>query len=207
MSKKRKKGLRKTTLMSELMKSTGDMTYKTLKRNVVVRGMPFDQVVAGTFPALQNWFHFNRNNPIDTDLLDKYDEWIEAQLKERGADYLIHPQLRLGYIGEKDDEGNVVKVKRVKGIKKKKKKREKTEDGIFKGTKKALTFQCEKEGMSIEETIEKVKEVFEDVSLKSLKIWYKKSQKLRGNEKGSIKTSPKVSKKVKVKIKKKNKKG
>lgn len=206
MSKKRKKGLRKTTLMAELMKSTGDMTYKTLKRNVVVRGMPFNEVVGGTFPALQNWFHHNRNNNVDTDLLDQYDEWIEAQLKERGADYLIHPQLRLGYIGEKDDEGNVVKIKRVKGIKKKKKKREKTEDGIFKGTKKALTFQCEKEGMTMEDTIEKVKKSFGEISLKSVKIWYKKSQKLRGDESKPDKVVPKRNKTVKVKIRKKNKK-
>lgn len=168
---------RKVTVLSEFMKSTMNMNYKDLKRNVVVRGMDFEAVVNGDFPTLQNWLHFNRGNEIDTSLLDKFDDWMEKQLRARGSDYLIHPSLRLGYIGEKSEDGETVTRKRVKGIKKKKVKRERTKYGIYKGTKKALVYEYQGLGYSINKTIRKTKRRFPDASEKSIKIWFKQAAK------------------------------
>lgn len=185
---RKRKTQRKTrvTKFKEFMQSAGNMNYKDLKRNVVVRGMDFQEVVDGSFPRLQNWLHHNGDAPIDTTLLDKFDDWVEKGLKQRGALDLIHPQLRLGYIGERDEEGKVTKRKRVKGIKKKKKKRERTKDGIYKGTKKAYVFECQAKGWSIKKTIRKTFARFPDASEKSIKIWYKKAAKLHG-EKSPVK--------------------
>lgn len=153
------------------------MTLKDMKRNCVVRGMDFKEVVESTVPGLQNWLHHNQSNDIDSDLLNQYDDWLEDQLRARGKEDLIYPELRLGFIGERDDEGNTVKTKRVKGIRKKKKRREKTTDGIFSGTKKALTFQLQQDGLTMPDTVEKVLETFPDANTKSIKIWYKKSRR------------------------------
>lgn len=177
MKKPKTRRKNRTTLLRELMKNTMDMNYKDLKRNCVVRGMPFEEVINGSFPRLQIWLHHNLGNEIVTDLLDQFDDHIEAELRARGKDDLIHPQLRLGYIGERDEEGNTIKTKRIKGIKKKRVKREKTKDGIFKGTKKAYTYECQQKDYTLKKTIRKVKAKFPDASEKSIKIWYKKSER------------------------------
>lgn len=170
---------RRLTVLRDMFKTTGNMTYKDLKRHVVVRGMPFEEVVNGTSPSLTNWLYNNRDKSIDPTLLDSYDDFIDSKLRESGAEDLIHPQLRLGYIGERDDEGKTTKTKRVKGIKKQKRKKEKTKDGIFKGTKKALTFEFQQKGKTLKSTIRRVLKVFPDASEKSIKIWYKKSARLQ----------------------------
>ena len=176
MSKKVKKSKSKS-LPEELRVPIQDMTYKDMKRSVVARGMPFEEVITGDFYKLNSWLHKNYNNDIDLDLLDEYDNWLESELIAFGSGDMVHPGLRLGYIGEKDTEENVIKLKKIKPERKTKEKREKTENGLFKGTKKALTFQCANEGLSLEDTINKVIENFEDASDKSIKIWYKKAKR------------------------------
>lgn len=176
--KSKPKSKRRLTILKEMFKATGDMTYKDLKRNVVVRGMPFDDVINGSFPSLQNWLWNNRTSEIIADLLDQYDDYMDEKLIAGGNEDLVHPQLRLGYIGERDDDGKVTKTKRVKGIKKIRKKKEKTKDGIFTGTKKALTFELQQEGYTIEETKKEVLKQFPEASEKSIKIWYKKCARL-----------------------------
>jgi len=158
------------------------MTIRDLKRGCIVRGCPFEEIVSQGVPFLEGWFVKNFLEDIDSTLLDEYDNWVEMVLRKRGlGDEYFHPMLRLGYIAEKDEEGNTKKAKRVKGIKKAKKaKKERTDDGIFKGTKKALTFQLQKEGKTKEETIELVRGNFEDVKEKSIGIWYNKARKLHG---------------------------
>lgn len=178
MAIKTKKRRRKTTILKNMFKVSTDMTYKDLKRNCVVRGMPFDDVINGSFPSLQNWIWRNNHNDVKPELLDDFDDHIEKELKERGSDYLIHPQLRLGYIGERNEDGEVKKRKRVKGIKKKRKKREKTKDGIYKGTKKAYVFLSEEKGWTLKKTIRRTLSKFPDASEKSIKIWYKKAARL-----------------------------
>ena len=154
-----------------------NMTYRDLKRAVVCRGMEFEEVIKGDFCRLNSWLHKNYMNDIDDGLLDKYDDWLDEELKKTGNFESVHPQLRLGYIGEKSEEEGPIKVKKVKVEREKKEKREKTEEGLFKGTKKALTYQCEKEGLSLDDTVAKVMEIFPDASSKSIKIWFKKSKR------------------------------
>lgn len=176
MTKKTKK--QKTNPIPEVLRiPVENMTYKDLKRAVVSRGMDFEEVVKGDFYKLNSWLHKNYNNDVDMGLLERYDDWLDEELRHLGHTENVHPQLRLGYIGDKSEDDGPIKVKKVKTEKVQKEKREKTEEGLFKGTKKALTFQCEKEGLTLEETIEKVKELFEDASDKSIKIWYKKSKR------------------------------
>lgn len=175
--KKKVRGKSKTSKLAEMFKTSINLTYKDLKRNAVVRGMPFEEVVNGSVPRLDNWLHLNNFKEIRPELLDEFDDWVEKQLTDAGKEDLIHPQLRLGYIGERGEDGEPVKRKRVKGIKKKKVKKEKTKGGLYKGTKKALTFQLQQEGFEMAEVEAKVIEEFPDANIKSVKIWYKKSRR------------------------------
>lgn len=167
-----------------------DMKFKDLKRECVSRGMDFEDVIAGNIPKLSNWFRDHYFDPVLPKLLDQFDDWQEELIRDamlkKGQDpnTVIHPALRLGYIAEKDEEGNVTKAKRVKLlVKKKKKKRERTQDGIFQGTKKSLTYTLQKEGKSKEETIKTVLEQFPDASEKSISIWYNKAKKFHAKPK------------------------
>lgn len=170
-------------------KYIGKLKYKDLKRECVIRGMPFDEVIGGDVPKLSVWLGRNFTNTIKYELLDVFDDYQEdlirksMEAKDMDPSELIHPSLRLGYIGERDDEGNIIKRKRVKTlVKKKRKKRERTENGIFKGTKKALTYQLQSNGMSKEEVIKEVIEKFPEASSKSIGIWYNKSKKLNNGK-------------------------
>ena len=168
---------RKMDIFQDFMKVVGNMTYKDLKVQCVIRGLEFEKVINGDFPTLQNWLYYHLNDPQDSDLLNQYDDWLDKKLIGEGKADLVHPSLRLGYIGKRDENGKVVKKKRPKGVKKKKKKREKTKDGIYKGTKKALVFECQEKGYSIKKTIRKVSRKFDSFSEKSVKIWYKRASK------------------------------
>jgi len=166
-------------------KFIGNLKYKDIKRECVIRGMEFDKVIEGTIPKLVNWLRNHFPDTIHFELLDAFDtyqeELIRQVMESRGEDFtvLLHPTLRLGYIAENDAEGNIIKRKRVRTIvKRKKKKRERTNDGIFKGTKKAFTFELQQKGLSKEEVIKKVMTQFPDASEKSIGIWYNKSRKL-----------------------------
>lgn len=166
-------------------KFIGSLKYKGLKRECVIRGMEFDEVFGASIIQLSNWL---RNHFIDTihyELLDAFDDYQEnlirksMEAKNQDPNDVIHSSLRLGYIAERDDEGNVIKRKRVRTIvKKKKKKRERTDQGIFAGTKKALTFKLQKEGLTKQEVIAKVLETFPEASEKSIGIWFNKAKKL-----------------------------
>jgi len=161
------------------------LKYKDMKRECVVRGMEFDKVLKGGIPQLTNWL---RNHFIDTiqlDLLEVFDDYQENLIREavktkgEDPDNVIHPALRLGFIAERDEDGVVTKRKRARMIvKRKKNRRERTGDGIFQGTKKALTFQLQQQGLEKAEVINKVMEQFLDASPKSIGIWFNKSRKL-----------------------------
>ncbi len=173
--KKNQKMTKSQKTLKNILSTQGNMTYKNLKQHVVTRGMAFLEVINGDVPSLSSWLERNRGNLIDTTLLDKFDDWLEERLKDKN---LIHPSLRLGFIGEKDEGGEVIKRKKIKSLKKKKTiKREKTNDGIFAGTKKAYTYELAKEGKEKAEIIELVKEKFPDAKDKSISIWYKKALK------------------------------
>jgi len=163
-----------------------DLKYKDLKRECVIRGLDFFNVVNFGIPGLSNWLRGNFDNPTDHKSLDAFDSWQEAQvilaMEAKGQDpnEVLHPALRLGYIAETDADGNVTKRKRVSTvIKRKKKKRERTEQGIFQGTKKAFTYNLQQQGLSKEEVTKKVLEEYPDASEKSISIWFNKSRKLQ----------------------------
>lgn len=186
MSKKKRKFESRLTSADKWLQK---LTLKDLKRECVVRGLDFEKVVDYTIPDLSNWFRGNYMVATNHDLLDAFDDWNEKQIIEscvrKGIEYVdfIHPNLRLGYIAETDEEGVVTKKHRVKVlVAKKKKKRERTIEGLFSGTKKAYTFKLQKEGLTKTEVVAKVLELFPEASPKSVGIWFNKSRKGITNE-------------------------
>ena len=183
MSRKKRKFERNLT---DVDKWLGNMKLKDLKRECVVRGLEFQKVIELSIPELSSWLRANFDTPTDHSLLDKFDDWQEVEIieamREKGEEpgYFVHPSLRLGYVGEKDDEGIIIKRKRVKTIiPRKKKKRERTEQGIFTGTKKAYTFQLQSEGYDKKDVIQMVKDKFPEAVDKSIGIWFNKAKKLK----------------------------
>lgn len=163
-----------------------DKKLKDIKRECVIRGLEFENVISLSIPNLMSWLRFHFDNPCKHELLDLFDDWQEAQvieaLKSKNEDpnSYIHAALRLGYIAEKDDDGNTIKRKRVKVVfARKKQKRERTDEGLFAGTKKAYTYQLQKEGISKADTVKKVLAQFPEASTKSVGIWWNKSRKLK----------------------------
>lgn len=155
-----------------------NLTYKDLKREVVIRGMPFSDVLNGTFPHLSHWLLNNSHKPIDDNLLEQFDNYQDNILRDLGKPELIHSSLRLGYLGEKDDSEPV--IKKVKEPKEKKPPREKNSSGLYKGTKKAYTFELQQKGKTLEQVTIKVKRKFPEAKDKSIKIWFNKSKKANG---------------------------
>lgn len=159
------------------------MSIKDFKRECVVRGMPFEQVVNADVPTLYKFWIDNLHKTKDPSLLDAFDDWVDAQLREtlepKKAEELIHPTLRLGFIGERDDDGTVTKIKRIVGMssKKPKEKRKKTIDGLVAGTAKSKTFECYRKGLSKEQALEEVLKDFPDASPKSVNIWFNKAKR------------------------------
>jgi len=166
-------------------KFIGQLKYRDMKRECIIRGMDYDKVLSGTIPKLTNWLRNHFHDELQHTLLNEFDLYQEDLIrvamlaKGQNPDDVIHSALRLGYIAEVDDEGNVIKRKRVRTlIRKKKKRRERTGDGIFQGTKKALTYSLQQEGKDKKEVIAMVMEQFPDASEKSIGIWFNKSRKL-----------------------------
>ncbi|MAO08060.1 MAG: hypothetical protein CL596_05035 [Alteromonas sp.] len=168
---------RKVNNYEQVMKQASHMTLNDLKRHCISRGMDFQELIDGTVISLQNWYHRNSNNDIDLSRIAKFDDWLEKILRDRGKEELIHPQLRLSYISENQSDD---KPKKEKPKKEKKKPREKNKHGIFKGTKKAYTFELQQKGKTLTQVIKKVTRKFPDASDKSIKIWYKKAARLNG---------------------------
>ena len=166
------------------MSSVQNFTIKDFQRNCIVRGMPFNDMLEADMNTLRVWLYKEGSKAeINPELLDDFDKWKEDILKKRGLpETYFHSALRLGFQGEEDEEGQV-KRKRIKGFKKPKHKKEKTEDGIYAGTKKALTYACCNEGLSIEDTIKKVIGKFPEASPKSINIWYKRRKREQDKEK------------------------
>lgn len=150
-----------------------NMTYKTLQKEAIIRGYPFEKISKADHGILSSFFIREFKSDKDPSLLNKYDSWLEDVLKEKGLDKAFrHPQLRYSLVSEEKEEKPIIKE-----VKKPKVKREKTSDGIYKGTKKALTFELAKKGLSKQEVIQKVLETFPDASPKSMGIWYNKALK------------------------------
>lgn len=152
-------------------------TLKDIQRQAIALGIPFPDVINNDIWALISYINRSDNVP-DPSRIDEYDNWIDAHFDEIGIpkdDPIRHPHLRLGYIGEKDEEGNIIKRKRVPGIKKTKykKHREKDENNLVKGTKKSYTWELTKKGLNLERVIRRVQKKFPDANEKSIRLWHR----------------------------------
>lgn len=174
------RGLSRGADMDRASKFLEKLNLPALKRECIARGMPFEEVSEATVLKLQSWFLKNFPNKVNINLINEFDDWVENILKKRGVDpVLLDPIFRLGQIGARNEDGEVVKKKRVTGLihKPLKEKRAKTTEGLFTGTKKAYTFELQKQGLSKDEVISKVKEKFPEAVDKSISIWFNKAKK------------------------------
>ena len=186
MQKTKKKGtIRNPKKDSYLMASSAgrNMTYRDLKRQAIVLGMPFpDACGCGVF-GLINYINHAHNEP-DPTLIDKFDKWIEHHWDEidlPADDPLRSPRLRLGFIGDEVDPDTGEKVKRVKrvpGLKKPKKpKREKDNFGHIKGTKKQYTWELTQKGYELDRIIRRVLKKFPEANEKSISLWFRAAKR------------------------------
>lgn len=157
----------------------GQMKIKELKQACIVRGMPFREVTESDVWALQSFLLNNWIVISDRTLLNDYDEWFEKELKEEGLKELIHPLLRMGYMGE-DEEGNEVRrqIKNfaISNVKSKK------EQALFKpkkGSKKALVYMLIRNNPKIDTDtlIDRLTQEYPDVSIGSIKSWASRARK------------------------------
>ena len=165
--------------------SPGAVTYvekldlPNLKRECIKRGLPFEEVGNKGVLQLQSWFLKNYDNGVDDLLLDLYDRWVTEFLKNRGSDPILDdPAFRLGRAIEKGADGEYIKKRKVRSrIPKLRAKKPRTEDGLYVGTKKAFTYDCQKKGLSKEDTIKQVLEQFPEAKAKSIGIWFNKAKR------------------------------
>lgn len=184
MARKKIKKISKGTSEERAQGELENMTLRQLQRECALRGLSTRRVVKWDIPKLSSWFceHFlDDRNPEN---LIKHDQVVEKIIRAHDArqgretiPQLFHPTLRFSYIGEDGDSGKKPRVPRIKGFKKPVKKKERSAQGIFKGTKKALTFELAVGGMSKEDVIKKVIKEFPDAREKSISIWYNKAIK------------------------------
>ncbi len=158
------------------------LNLKNLKRACIVRGIRFREVTITDFFGLQSWLFKNFYNRTDPTLLETFDIWYEKDLLDQGIieDHL-HVDLKFGYYTY-DEDGNRRDKKRnslIVGLVKSDK-----EKAAFKpkrGTKKEYAFSLFGDGLKTIEVIEKVLDMFPDVSEGSIKVWgsqYRKRQKM-----------------------------
>lgn len=175
--KKRKEQSSEKT--SFLRDSCSHDTYKDLQRKAITLGMPFPDVPrSGVFDLIRYINRPDTPNP-NPDLIDEYDKWVIQQFDIAGLpqdDPLRSSRLRLGFVGDTDEEGNVIKRKRVPGIKKtriKKPARERDEFNLLKGTKKSYTWELTKKGYDVDRIIRRVSKKFPDANEKSIRLWHR----------------------------------
>ena len=167
---------------------------KDLQRACLTRGMDFETLASSSDLDMQGWFLKNYENPVDEDLLAKYDKWFDRFLiKDRGYSrkrnaWAFHPSLKMSFHEPEDEEQEVIKPIKEKKVPKQKD----SEVGIYTGTKKALTYKLAKKGLPFETVCTKVLKQFPEAQEKSIKIWYKKAIQLFEVE--QVKATPKGDK-------------
>lgn len=164
-----------TSIMNLSSDKGSDLTYKDLKIACIIRKMPFDDVLKADFFKLSNFVQQNVMVRQNLDLLEEYDDYIDSILKERNQDELIHNSLRLGYVKKEGDDEYIPKAAKEKAPKKEP--RQKDSNGLFKGTMKSYTYELQKKGKDLKQTLTKVLRKYPDAKEKSVKIWFNKSKK------------------------------
>ena len=175
MARKRKQdSVSKTTFLRD---SCHRDTYRDLQRKAVTLGMPFPDVpVSGVFDLIR---YINRPDVPEPNpaLVDEYDKWVLHQFDLSGIpedDPIRSSRLRLGFIGDADDEGKALKKKSILGKTKPKTNkpaRERDEFNLIKGTKKSYTWELTMKGYDIERIIRRVLKKFSDANEKSIRLW------------------------------------
>lgn len=163
------------------------LNHKALQKECILRGMDPAQVVSVNHFELTRFFSENFDNTKDLNKLVEFDAWRDQQLVDQGhmeKGKMVHPHLRMGYTKGIEGLEKIPDSKKPDGViapTKKKPDKPKAEvnatTGVREGTKKALTFNSAYAGVSMEDTITAVKEVFPEAEEKSIKIWYKRAQK------------------------------
>ena len=184
---------------------TANFTYKDLQIACITRGIDFDTMIHGDWHKLAQFYKENYFVNPKQELIYEFEAWADEVLAKTIPD----PQdpLRLyrltysGGTGESFTPSKSLKKAGVKAVKKPKKLRRVKDEaqGIFKGTKKHLTYEMTAKGYSLEKVIRKVTEVFPEAVPKSIGIWFKKA-------KANMPAEPIEEPKVEVRKKKKKKK-
>lgn len=151
-------------------------TYKDLQRKAIMYGMPFPDVPASGVFDLIRYINRPDNPEPNPSLIAKYDEWVLTQLDLSGVpknDPLRNSRLRLSFIEDKDENGNIIKKRKIslKNPKDKKPPKERDEFNLVKGTKKSYTWELTKKGYDIERIIRRVLKKFPDANDKSIRLW------------------------------------
>jgi len=182
--KKKTKKINKGTYQERALAELDNMTIRQIQRECALRGLSPRRVVKWDIPKLSSWFIEHFLDDRDPENLIEHDKAVEELIRKRNTKLgretipeLFHPSLKLAYTGGDDNSGRKPRVPKIKGFKAPKKKRERTEQGVFKGTKKALTFELAASGMEKADVIKKVLEEFPDAREKSIGIWYNKALK------------------------------
>jgi hypothetical protein len=157
-----------------LSNGKSDFTYKDIKKQCIMRGIGFEEVVNGDVLGLSNWLLKNQTNSVNESLIIEFDNWLDKKLLEDKLDYLVHPGLRLSHISTDD---SIIAIKVEKKLKTLKPKREKDKLGLYKGTKKQYTFDLQRKGKTVDQVITKVCRKFPEAKVKSIKIWFNRSRK------------------------------
>lgn len=181
-----KKSRSKYQLLGSMRSGGGSMTYRDIKRQAIILGMPFPDATGNSIGALLNFINRTDNQP-DPSLIDKYDDWMDQQLSDIGYakdDPIRSSRLRLGFLGDEQEDGSR-RARRIKGIKKpkEKKKREKDERGLLTGTKKSYTFELASKGYDLDRVTRRVLKKFPEANPKSISLWYRKANRLKKNGK------------------------
>lgn len=172
-----------------------NMKYIDLKKAVIALGMPFEDVGNGSYPRLAEFFIKNFYEKRLLERLTQFDEWLDGKFKENGYpsdDPMRTFRLSTTLTDEEqeklqDERNPKMKTKSLKKAflkKDKKKKRERDDStGIFKGTKKALTYELAQKGKTFQEIVPLVLEKFPEAQEKSIKIWISRAMKEKKEKK------------------------
>jgi len=169
---------RDTTVKESAIMYVEKLNLPNLKRECLKRGLMFERVGNMSVLELQSWFLHKFSNKIDLNLINQYDLWVEGFLKARNVDEtLISPMMRLGNL-DSIENGGVKKKRHRSRIPRVREKKARTEEGLYTGTKKALTFTLQKQGLTKAEVIKEVHAKYPEAKEKSIGIWFNKSRRL-----------------------------
>lgn len=189
------------TRQQKISQKIGNYKLIDIKKACIIRGIDFDDLVNKSVPDQCNWLVANWDNPINRDLLETFDDYVDEHMASKG--YAEDDPLRLYRLStsvsedEEGDEKLKMKTKNKKlGIKVvKKKKLRNTQFGIFSGTKKEYTYTLTRDlhekkpdmdsntlkKVYSNRMIERVQKKYPEAQPKSIKIWFSRALKeLRG---------------------------